>query len=167
VVFLWRRVKMGDLIEAKVRVWTWSQYMGKGDWLHDVVLSSAARIADLAKVPQPLFEITSDVDPGAVSFFDWMAGTNDVSGYGLLIQHRIGATLQMIVNLKFKLVDFSVGFSDTETKYGYSNVFTPDLEPKAVVDAFWGGGNRTEITDRLDVALHGFLNSNEPIVGRV
>jgi hypothetical protein len=163
--FIIKGSSMDDLLDAKVRVWTWSQYMGRGDWLHDVVLSSAARIKDPGKVPQQLFEITSDVDSGAVSFFDWMAGTNDVRGYGVRIEHPVGATFQMIVDLKFRLVDFKVWFPGSKVNYGYSNIFSPDLDPKDVVDAFWGGRNEEGITSRLDVVLHGFLDNDKPMVG--
>jgi hypothetical protein len=157
-------VDMDDLLEAKVRVWTWSRYIGKGDWLHDVVLSSASRITDSAKIPQPLFDMTSDVPSDVVSFFDWLAGTNDVKGYGVTIEHRIGATFQMVVDLKFRLVDFKVWFPISRINYGYSNIFTPELDPKDVVDAFWGGGDEAGITSRLDKILNGFLDTDKPVV---
>jgi hypothetical protein len=140
--------------------------MGRGDWLHDVVLSSAARITDLAKVPQQLFDMTSDIDSGAVTYVDWMSGNSDVKGYGVTVKHKVGATLRMIVDIRFRLVDFKVWFPVSKTNYGCSNIFDPDMSPKAVVDAFWKGKDELDIANRLDVILHGFLDNDKPVVGR-
>jgi hypothetical protein len=151
------------LLDAKVRVWDWGQYFGRGDWLHDVVYSSAARINDLSKVPQPLFNMTSDVDPGSVKYSDWMAGTTDVRGYGIVIKKSDDSSLQLLVDLKFKLIDFKVWFPKSKTNYGYSNIFTPDLNPKSIVDAFWYGIGEDGVTSKLDTLLSGFLDNDKPM----
>jgi hypothetical protein len=69
----------------------------------------------------------------------------------------------MSIDLRFRLVDFKVLFSGRKESYGYSNWFSPELSPKDVIDAFWGGIDGGDILRRLDVLLHGFLDNNKPM----
>jgi hypothetical protein len=155
---------MGDSFKGKIRVWNWGDYLFLEDWEHRLVLSSVARIRDPNKVPQPLYEIVADVDSDAVTFSDWMAGTNDVKGFFIEVRKFNFAKLDVIVDLRFRLVDFKVWFptSKERVSYGFSNFFDPGLTPKAVVDAFWGGRNEDEIVTRLDVVVGGRLDNDKP-----
>jgi hypothetical protein len=155
---------MADRMEGKVRVWSWGTYLFLEDWKHELVLSSAARIKDPSKVPQQLYEITEDVDLdiGTVTYSDWMAGTNDVKGYVIVVNKLDFAKLEVIVDLRFRLADFKVWFSTSKDRvsYGYTNFFTPELTPKKVVDAFWGGRYEEEIVARMDVVVGGRLDND-------
>jgi hypothetical protein len=70
--------KVKNLVKLK------TYYIGRDDWLHDVVLPAGSKITGRSKLPQQLFEITACADPEAVSFFDWVAVFNGEKGYGFL-----------------------------------------------------------------------------------
>ena len=144
--------------EGKQIVAHWGAYLVDGDWMHEKIYSSAAMINDVSKIPQELFDITSDVDPSCASYYDWMAGSNDVRGYCLVILRRGFARLEMVVGLNFKLVDFKVFFQELKSPYGFSNTFSDNITPKSLIDAFWTGKDEKEVRSKLDVLLNGRLD---------
>jgi hypothetical protein len=156
---------MEDDFNGYARVWNWGDYFFLKDWRHELVSSSAARIKDPGKVPQPLYEITADVDSDAVNYSDWMAGTNDVKGYFIEVWKHNFAKLDVLVDLRFRLVDFKAWFptSSDRTSYGRSNYFADEVTAKEIVDAFWGGSYEEEIVNRLDVAVRGRLDNDGTI----
>jgi hypothetical protein len=156
---------MGGSYKVKYLVKRKNYYIGRDDWLHDVVLPNESKITDPSKIPQQLFEITAAVGEGFVSFFDWVAEFNGEKGFGVSIEHEVGATFQMTVDTDFRVVDFKIWFPASKVNYGYSNVFVPELHPKAVIDAFWGGKNEEDITSRVDVVLEGRLDDDMPMGG--
>jgi hypothetical protein len=161
-----RKLDYSKPVEGRVRVWNWGQYLFLRDWKHELVASSAAKIKDPSKVPQPLYEITADVDPDAVTYLDWMAGTNDVKGYFIEVKKSNFAKLDLLVNLRFRLADFNAWFPTSKDRpsYGFANYFADDVTPKAIVDAFWGGDNEEDIAQRLDIVVKGRLDNDKLII---
>ena len=137
----------------------WGHYLVIGDWLHEKIHSSAARINNYKDIPQELFDITSNVEPSSASYFDWMAGSNDVKGYCIVVLRGNFARLEMVLNLKFALADFKVSFKSDDVPYGFSNTFSDNITPKSIVDAFWRGVNEKDIRNKLDVLLNGRLDT--------
>jgi hypothetical protein len=92
-----------------------------------------------------------------------------LKGYLVVVEKSDFAKMEVIVNLQFRLVDFRVWFpnSSDHAQYGYTNVFMPGLNPKAVVDAFWGGRDENAIVSRLDAVLEGRLDSDSPVLSRL
>jgi Fe-S-cluster formation regulator IscX/YfhJ len=164
-----RKLDYSKPVEDRVRVWNWGQYLFLEDWRHELVASSAARIKDSSKVPQQLYEITADVDPDAVKYSDWMAGTNDVKGYFIEVKKSNFAKLDVITDLRFRLADFKAWFptSKIRTSYGFSNYFAGNVTPKLVVDAFWAGVDEEDIIQKLDVAVLGRLDNDGSITNGV
>jgi hypothetical protein len=139
--------------------------MALDDWLHRRVFSSAARIKDNSKIPQQLFDMTSDVDLSAVSFADHMLGGNDVRGYMVGVIKPGAERLELLVDSFFQLVDFKVWFPVSRTNYGITNIFQPGLQPKRIIDAFWAGKGEDDTTHRIDVVLEGRLDNDKPLIG--
>jgi hypothetical protein len=137
--------------------------MAVDDWRH--VFSSAARIYDVTKIPQALFDMVADVDSSAVVFSDRMLGSNDVRGYLVTVVKPDLARLEVLVNLAFRLINFKVWFPGSKSNYGLTNFFQPSLSPKRVIDAFWRGNSEEGITESLDVLVGGRLDSDKPLVG--
>jgi len=136
----------------------WGQYRCSQDWMHEKIQSSAARISDVSKVPQELYEITSDVDTDCVSYFDWMAGGNDIKGYMVRVVKGDWAALDMVLDLRFVMQDFKVYFPKVNGHYGFSDIFLDGAKAKELIDAFWSGQTEKEIKNKLDILLNGRLD---------
>jgi hypothetical protein len=160
--------KFDGKYRAGARVRSWGTYLFLGDWRHERVLSRATRIEDPGKVPQPLCDMAADVDLEDAIFLDWVTANDALKGYLVVVEKSDFAKMEVIVDLRFRLVDLRVWFpkSTDHAQYGYTNGFLPGLNPKEVLDAFWGGRDENDIVSRLDVVLEGRLEYDSPVLSR-
>lgn len=152
-------ILQAETLYSRLWISSWDQYLGEQDWAHDRVFSSAARLSNYADVPQDLLDMTSDVPTENASYFDWMAGTNDVRGYLVRVSKPNKDILEITVNLNFSLVDFKIFFPGTGQHYGFSNSFSEDVNPVEIINAFWAGRDDADVRARVDALISGRLDS--------